>query len=177
MDEPFSSLDPSLRKEMGQLVKTLQRQMKLTVIFVTHDVSEALRLSDEILLLKEGRVLETGTPDALYERPQRLETARFMEAGNLINGRVEGKQFFCFLGSFPCNGHAGRIRHRCVSRTPDQPESRQLRVPGGGDSISGQKPAGEGDRPGADPLGRGPFPQQLLASRTDGGINCRRRFT
>ena len=104
MDEPFSSLDPSLRKEMGQLVKTLQRQMKLTVIFVTHDVSEALRLSDDILLLKEGRVLETGTPDALYERPQRLETARFMEAGNLINGRVEGKQFFCFLGSFPSNG-------------------------------------------------------------------------
>lgn len=104
MDEPFSSLDPSLRKEMGQLVKTLQRQMKLTVIFVTHDVSEALRLSDEILLLKEGRVLETGTPDALYERPQQLETARFMEAGNLITGRVDQKQFHCFLGSFPANG-------------------------------------------------------------------------
>lgn len=103
MDEPFSSLDPPLRKEMGQLVKNLQRQMKLTIIFVTHDVSEALRLSDEILLLKEGRVLETGSPDALYERPQRLETAQFMEVGNLISGRVTNRRFDCFLGRFPAD--------------------------------------------------------------------------
>ncbi|MDW7672833.1 MAG: ABC transporter ATP-binding protein [Bacillota bacterium] len=101
MDEPFSSLDPSLRKEMGQLVKTLQRQMNLTVIFVTHDVTEALQLSDEILLLKEGRVLESGAPDQLFERPQQEDTARFLEAGNLVHGRVEQNQFHCFLGSFP----------------------------------------------------------------------------
>jgi spermidine/putrescine transport system ATP-binding protein len=104
MDEPFSSLDPSLRREMGELVKTLQRQMNLTVIFVTHDVTEALRLSDEILLIKEGRVLETGTPGQLYERPEKVETARFMEAGNLISGRVEQAQFHCTLGSFPAPG-------------------------------------------------------------------------
>lgn len=104
MDEPFSSLDPSLRKEMGQLVKTLQRQMKLTIIFVTHDVGEALRLSDEILLLKEGQVLETGTPEALYEWPQQLETAQFMEAGNLIGGEVMNNRFTCLLGCFPADG-------------------------------------------------------------------------
>ena len=104
MDEPFSSLDLSLRREMGELVKTLQRQMNLTVVFVTHDVTEALRLSDEILLLKQGRVLEAGTPEQLYERPTQVETARFMEAGNLISGRVEQTQFHCTLGSFPALG-------------------------------------------------------------------------
>lgn len=101
MDEPFSSLDPSLRKEMGQLVKDLQCRMNLTVVFVTHDVMEALQLSDHILLLKEGRVVETGTPKKLYEEPQEFETAKFMEAGNLVQGRLEEGRFHCQLGVFP----------------------------------------------------------------------------
>ncbi|SMP66327.1 ABC transporter ATP-binding protein [Anoxynatronum buryatiense] len=100
MDEPFSSLDPSLRRELGQQVKTLQRQMNLTVIFVTHDVTEALQLSDEILLLKEGKVLESGTPQELYERPKKMATARFMEAGNLVEGSVVKGEFHCELGCF-----------------------------------------------------------------------------
>lgn len=104
MDEPFSSLDPSLRREMGQLVKALQRQMDLTVIFVTHDVREALQLSDEILLLKDGQVLETGTPKKLFENPEKIDTARFMESGNLIQGRIEKEQFQCLLGIFSASG-------------------------------------------------------------------------
>lgn len=104
MDEPFSSLDPSLRKEMGQLVKDLQRRMNLTVVFVTHDVTEALQLSDHILLLQEGKAVETGTPKQLYEAPGELETARFMEAGNLVQGRVEEGRFHCQLGVFSAPG-------------------------------------------------------------------------
>ncbi len=104
MDEPFSSLDPSLRREMGQLVKGLQRLMNLTVVFVTHDVTEAMQLSDEILLLKEGKVLEKGSPQQLYEKPMREETARFVEAGNLVKGQVITSQFHCPLGIFQAEG-------------------------------------------------------------------------
>lgn len=123
MDEPFSSLDPSLRRELGQQVKTLQRQMNLTVIFVTHDVTEALQLSDEMLLLREGRVVESGTPRALYETPRQLETARFMEAGNLVEGSVAQEVFHCALGRFPAEGMpegpaTGLIPERKISLTP-----------------------------------------------------------
>ncbi|MEN1760432.1 ABC transporter ATP-binding protein [Anoxynatronum sibiricum] len=123
MDEPFSSLDPSLRRELGQQVKTLQRQMNLTVIFVTHDVTEALQLSDEILLLKEGKVLESGTPKELYERPKKRATARFMEAGNLVEGSVAQEVFHCALGRFPAEGipegpATGLIPERGIVMTP-----------------------------------------------------------
>lgn len=117
MDEPFSSLDPSLRREMGQLVKKLQCLMNLTVIFVTHDVTEAMQLSDEILLLKEGEVLEKGSPQQLYERPIHEETARFVEAGNLVKGQVKRWQFHCSLGVFKA---AGAVDGTAVGLFPEE---------------------------------------------------------
>lgn len=133
MDEPFSSLDPSLRRELGQLVKMLQRQMNLTVIFVTHDVTEALQLSDAILLLKEGKVVESGTPKALYQHPQQVETARFMEAGNLIEGSVSQEVFHCALGCFLARGirsgpTMGLIPERQIFLTPDRTGGRVLDI-------------------------------------------------
>ena len=133
MDEPFSGLDPSLRRELGRQVKSLQQQMNLTVIFVTHDVTEALQLSDEILLLNKGRVVESGPPRVLFESPRQLDTARFLEAGNLVEGSVVQGVFHCAFGRFPAEGipdgpATGLIPERRISLTPGSGSGRILEI-------------------------------------------------
>lgn len=133
MDEPFSSLDPSLRRELGQQVKALQRRMNLTVVFVTHDVTEGLQLSEEILFLKDGKVVESGTPQQLYERPRNLETAGFMEAGNLMEGTVSQGVFRCVLGGFPAKGipsgpATGLIPENRMALEPDSSTGQVLEI-------------------------------------------------
>jgi len=85
MDEPFSSLDPYLREEMGQLVKDIQSELGLTVIFVTHDVDEAMTLSDKICYLSQGRLIQCGTPDDLYNYPVNKDVAEFMGEVNWLS--------------------------------------------------------------------------------------------
>jgi len=69
LDEPFSSLDLTLRTSMGQLIRSIRESFQVTVILVTHDPSEAMAFSDRIMLLHEGRQLQTGTPETLYRHP------------------------------------------------------------------------------------------------------------
>lgn len=93
MDEPFSSLDPGLREEMGLLVKDIQKELGLTVIFVTHHVSEAMALSDQIGFLTEGDLKQIGCPDTLYNYPLSRRVAKFMGDVNFIEGTIAHQQF------------------------------------------------------------------------------------
>lgn len=78
MDEPLSNLDAKLRAEMRGEIHRLQKEVGLTMIYVTHDQVEAMTMADEVILLNSGRVEQAGPPHALYDRPETTFAARFM---------------------------------------------------------------------------------------------------
>ncbi len=90
LDEPLGALDLKLRKEMQLELKTLQREVGITFVFVTHDQEEALSMSDRIAVMSHGRVMQTGTPVEIYERPRNKFVADFIGETNLLDGTVRG---------------------------------------------------------------------------------------
>lgn len=98
LDEPFSSLDITLRSSMRKLIKKLHKERNLTIIFVTHDKEEALTLSDKIALMSKGEILQVGTPYELYESPENADVAMFFGNCNLIKGIYTNGLFESSLG-------------------------------------------------------------------------------
>jgi iron(III) transport system ATP-binding protein len=94
-DEPLSNLDARLRREMREEIRNLQQRLQLTVAYVTHDQSEALAVSDHIIVMNQGRIAQSGSPQDLYERPQSEFVAGFMGEAMLfpasvaLDGRVQ----------------------------------------------------------------------------------------
>jgi len=78
MDEPLSNLDAQLRHEMRREIRALQRKLGITMVYVTHDQTEAMTMADQVVLLRDGRVEQDGTPEELYNRPATAFTARFI---------------------------------------------------------------------------------------------------
>jgi spermidine/putrescine transport system ATP-binding protein len=89
LDEPLGALDLKLRKEMQLELKTLQREVGITFIYVTHDQEEALTMSDRIAVMNQGRVLQVGFPEDIYEHPTSRFVADFIGETNFIEGSVE----------------------------------------------------------------------------------------
>ncbi|MEZ5844836.1 MAG: ABC transporter ATP-binding protein [Hyphomicrobiaceae bacterium] len=83
-DEPLSNLDARLRDSMRGLIQSLHRQLGLTAIYVTHDQAEAMALSDRILLLDRGAIVQDGTPRSLYQQPSSLFVAEFLGQANTL---------------------------------------------------------------------------------------------
>ena len=90
LDEPLSNLDAQLRDEMRGELKRLQSKIGITTVYVTHDQSEALALSDRIAVIDRGRISQIGTPQDIYFRPVNPFVARFVGATNLLSGRLIG---------------------------------------------------------------------------------------
>ena len=107
LDEPFSALDPNLRREMGDFLLELQKKENLTVVLVTHDQEEALRLAHRIALMKDGEILQVDDGEKLYYAPVNEYVARFMGKGNSVLGRVENGVFSCLYFSFPVEKEEG----------------------------------------------------------------------
>jgi len=78
MDEPLSNLDARLRNEMRSELRALQQQLGMTVLYVTHDQVEAMSMADRIILMNQGRVAQSGTPQELYNHPENTFVARFI---------------------------------------------------------------------------------------------------
>ena len=93
LDEPFSSLDENLRCEMAELVRKLHREMGLTVVMVTHDKEEAMKVSDYIALMKDGEVLQYDKPEVMFYHPVSKAVADYMGQTNYIRGKVSGGRF------------------------------------------------------------------------------------
>jgi spermidine/putrescine transport system ATP-binding protein len=89
LDEPLGALDLKLRKEMQLELKTLQREVGITFIYVTHDQEEALTMSDRIAVMHKGVVLQIGKPQEIYERPSSKYVADFIGETNFIDGVVK----------------------------------------------------------------------------------------
>ena len=84
MDEPLGALDKKLREQMQLEIKHIQRELQLTVIYVTHDQEEALTMSDRIVVMRHGRVVQLGPPEDLYERPADQFVADFIGQSNFL---------------------------------------------------------------------------------------------
>src|SRR6266704_5938162 len=99
-DEPLSNLDAKLRAEMRVELKELQRRLDITSVYVTHDLEEALAISDRIVVMNVGVIEQIGTPEEIYNRPKSRFVADFVGSANLIKGKVVGP------GTFEAEGGA-----------------------------------------------------------------------
>ena len=88
LDEPLGALDRQLRREMQVELKTIQERVGLTFLYVTHDQEEALTMSDRMVVMDRGRILQTGSPQEIYESPSSLFVANFIGTSNHLPGRV-----------------------------------------------------------------------------------------
>ncbi len=96
LDEPLSALDAKVRKELRTEIRRLQQELKITTIYVTHDQEEALSMSDRIVVMNQGRPIQIGSPEEIYQRPENIFVADFIGTTNLIEGRIheEDKEIF-----------------------------------------------------------------------------------
>ena len=88
MDEPLSNLDAKLRVEMRETIRSIQRSVGITTVYVTHDQEEAMAVSDRIAVMNLGEIQQIGTPQAIYQRPANLFVASFIGRTNLISGEI-----------------------------------------------------------------------------------------
>lgn len=90
MDEPLSNLDAKLRVQMRSVIKKLQKKLGITTVYVTHDQEEALAISDRIAVMKDGEIMQIGTPREIYEKPENPFVANFIGVSNSLDCTVSG---------------------------------------------------------------------------------------
>ena len=126
LDEPFSSLDENLRCEMADLVRKLHHEMGLTVVMVTHDKEEAMKVSDRIALMKAGEVLQYDKPERMFYHPESRAVADYMGQTNYIFGKVENGRFVSRAVSFETQKAEGEyelmVRPSAITLTVDETE-------------------------------------------------------
>jgi spermidine/putrescine ABC transporter ATP-binding subunit len=120
LDEPLGALDKKLREEMQLELKTLQRTLGVTTIFVTHDQEEALTMADRIAVMNRGRIEQLGTPADVYERPASPFVSQFIGLTNVLLVRIErGASAPCLVTS-----HGLQFETRSLPAGPDAVEAR-----------------------------------------------------
>lgn len=113
LDEPLSALDMKLRKDMQYELRELQQRLKITFIFVTHDQEEALAMSDEIFVMNDGQVLQSGTPVDIYDEPINHFVANFIGESNILPGKMLKDFEVQFVGkSFECADAGMRLNEK-----------------------------------------------------------------
>jgi spermidine/putrescine transport system ATP-binding protein len=141
LDEPLGALDAKLRKALQLELKTLQQQVGITFIYVTHDQEEALTMSDRIAVMADGRVEQVAPPREVYEEPSTVFVADFLGVSNLMDAEAVGGANICRLrlGDFELDATQGKTDARGSVRVTIRPErvhleaqetTGQNRVPG-----------------------------------------------
>ena len=129
LDEPLSNLDAALRAEVGRDIRLLQRSTGLTTVMVTHDQDEAMAMADRLVVMRDGRVQQTGTQEDLYERPATPFVASFIGRSNMLEGTLAD-------GSVRVDGAvlalAGHHRGQGACTLALRPERLSLGAPGSG---------------------------------------------
>lgn len=146
MDEPLSNLDAKLRLDMRTEIRRLHQSLGLTTIYVTHDQEEALSLADRLVVMREGRVQQVGTPDQLYESPVSWYVADFMGYRNILPATVVSVSGGEAVVELPGTADGGvRLTGRAVGalgagdrvRVAIRPEDFAVVSPAGGGSTGG----------------------------------------
>jgi iron(III) transport system ATP-binding protein len=91
LDEPLTNLDAKLREEMRVELRDLAKRLNVTTLFVTHEQLEALTMSDVVAVMKDGNIVQEGTPEEIYAQPRNVFVAQFIGRTNLIAGRAKGR--------------------------------------------------------------------------------------
>ncbi len=132
LDEPWSNVDPSLRASLRDEIVALLRTLDVTTVLVTHDREEAFSIADRIALMRDGTVVQEGSPEALYLSPASRWAAEFVGAGNFVPGLVRDGHVDTPLGAFPVNGASGArtvevlVRPELVELLPDPAGSAEV---------------------------------------------------
>ena len=124
LDEPLSNLDPHLREEMRFEIKDLQRKYDFSIIFVTHDQSEAMALSNRIMVMKDGRTMQIDTPLNIYAHPKNQFVFSFIGLSNFIKVKLDGGR--AVVESAP---EAGALRRRFRRNSPARRRRRSPAAP------------------------------------------------
>jgi spermidine/putrescine transport system ATP-binding protein len=111
LDEPLGALDLRLRKDMQNELKRIQQAMDITFVYVTHDQEEALAMSDSVVVMDGGEILQIGTPEDIYNEPENAFVADFIGESNIVDGvmtadgsvEIFGRRFACLDGGFAPN--------------------------------------------------------------------------
>jgi ABC-type Fe3+/spermidine/putrescine transport system ATPase subunit len=98
LDEPLSNLDPALRASTRAELRRLLTERRVTALFVTHDQEDAFAVADRVAILRGGRLLQAGTPEALYDRPASRAVAEFIGHASLVPARADGGDAVVALG-------------------------------------------------------------------------------
>jgi spermidine/putrescine ABC transporter ATP-binding subunit len=100
LDEPLSALDFQLRKRLRQEIKSIQRQLGITMLYVTHDQEEALSISDRIAVMRNGAIEQIGTPAGIYQHPETAYVAQFVGLSNVLSGTLlETTSTYCIVAA------------------------------------------------------------------------------
>jgi len=130
LDEPLSALDANLRKQMQAELKSLQREVGITFVFVTHDQEEAMALSDRVALLRQGLVEQITDPREIYGRPATAYVAQFIGQTNLLHADVSDGIARAGAVSWPVSGGSGKatfsLRPECIRISGNDPRSQQV---------------------------------------------------
>jgi ABC-type spermidine/putrescine transport systems, ATPase components len=103
LDEPLGALDLKLRKEMQLELKAMQQRLGITFLYVTHDQEEALTMSDTIVVMRSGNILQIGTPKSIYDEPKNAFVANFIGESNIFPATMVRDELVHFCGAdFPC---------------------------------------------------------------------------
>lgn len=147
LDEPFSSLDASLRTRVREEVHNLLRQQGVTTVLVTHDQEEALSLADSVAVLRDGAIVQQGTPASLYEQPYDERLARFLGAVNVLAADLDENTARTALGTLPLRDepHAG-LGSAASGRVMIRPEQLDVRARGESEDLSSTAVTGLGGR-------------------------------
>jgi iron(III) transport system ATP-binding protein len=175
LDEPFSSLDASLRTRLREEIHALLREQGVTTVLVTHDQEEALSLASTVAVLRDGRIIQQGTPAQLYERPADERLARFLGAVNLLDARFEHGGAHTTLGVLALRGEAGGEKAG-TGRVMLRPEQLEVRARQDGSAEDQAGEAGGDGRAAVRARGLGGHVEQcryyghdaLLHIRTEG---------
>ncbi|MGC6369237.1 ABC transporter ATP-binding protein [Pseudomonas sp. K2I15] len=119
LDEPFSALDTGLRAAMRKMVARLLEDAGVTTILVTHDQSEALSFADQLAVMRQGCLVQSGNPMDLYQFPRDEQTALFLGDAVLMPARIEGGWAHCDLGRIPVNSQGNHALAQIMLR-PEQ---------------------------------------------------------
>ncbi len=103
LDEPLGALDLKLRKEMQLELKNMQQRLGITFLYVTHDQEEALTMSDTVVVMRDGKILQIGDPKRIYDEPVNAFVADFIGESNILKGTMVHDELVTFAGAdFPC---------------------------------------------------------------------------
>ncbi len=129
LDEPLGALDAKLRRELQIELKSIQREIGITFVYVTHDQEEALTMSDRLAVMAHGRVEQLGTPREVYEHPQTAFVADFLGVSNLMRARAEAGGVV-EVGGVTLQAGLGDREARGVVRLTIRPERVRIEPPG-----------------------------------------------